>query len=103
MQLSELTKIEAQMGFTIGILAGVIASWIFILFFTDWQWYFKVFSSIGELGIIGTLALQLNELIKVRKNYITVKKEMDKKQIDTLIQENLNMLKDFENKNEKSR
>lgn len=78
MKLSELTKIEAQMGFLIGILIGVLASWTFIVFFTTWQWYFKVFSSIGEIGIMGSLVMQLNETRKARRNYIDVQKEMKK-------------------------
>jgi uncharacterized membrane protein YeaQ/YmgE (transglycosylase-associated protein family) len=76
MQLSELTKIEAQQGFIIGMLVGVIASWVFIVFYTQWQLYFKVFSSIGEIGICGSLIFSLIELSKARKNYIAVQKEM---------------------------
>lgn len=76
MNLSEQTKIEAQIGFTIGILIGAFAAGIFILFFTEWQWYFKFFSAIGSLGILGSLGLTLNELIKARRNYIDALKEM---------------------------
>ena len=76
MQLSELTKLEAQIGFSSGILVGVIASWVFIVFFTPWQWYFKVLSSIGEIGIVGSIIFSLIELSKARKNYIAVQKEM---------------------------
>jgi MFS family permease len=78
MELSEQTKIEAQIGFTIGILIGATAAGVLILFFTEWQWYFKLFSSIGSLGIIGSLSLALNELLKARRNYIATLKEMAK-------------------------
>lgn len=77
MKLSEQTQIEAQIGFTIGILIGAIAAGIFILFFTTWEWYFKMFSVIGSLGIIGSLILSLAQLFKARQSYIIVKKEMD--------------------------
>lgn len=78
MKLSELTKIESGIGFTLGILIGALASWAFILFFTDFQWYFKVFSSIGEVGIVGSLVLSLNEQLKARKGFIEAQKEMAK-------------------------
>ena len=76
-QLSERTKIDAQIGFTVGILVGSIAAFVFIMV-TNWQWYFKLFSAIGSMGIIGSLALTLNELIKARKNYIETMNEMKK-------------------------
>jgi hypothetical protein len=76
--LSEQTKIESNIGFVIGILVGAFAAWMFILFFTPWQWYFKVFSSIGSIGILGSLSLSLMELIKVRRNYLDAKAEMEK-------------------------
>lgn len=88
MALSELTKIEAQIGFTVGVLIGVFASWAFILFFTTWQWYFKVFSSIGELGIVGTLVLQLAQTIKTRKDYIEVMKNVQSAQMDEIKEQN---------------
>lgn len=76
--LSPQTQIEASIGFTSGILIGALASWVFIIFFTQWEWYFKVFSSIGEVGIVGSLLLSLNEMIKTRRNYIETMKEMKK-------------------------
>lgn len=78
MHLSEQTQLEAAIGFLIGTLIGVLGSWAFIMFFTDWGWYFKLTSSIGELGIIGTLVLSLKQSILARKNYIEVQKEMAK-------------------------
>jgi hypothetical protein len=48
-----------------------------ILFFTNWQWYFKLASLIGSLGIIGSLILSLKELFKVRRNYLDTIKEME--------------------------
>lgn len=75
--LSEQTKLEAGIGFTSGILVGAVASWILIIFFTPWQWYFKVFSSVGSLGIIGSLWMSLNEQIKARRLYIAAMKEMN--------------------------
>jgi len=75
LQLSERTKIEAQIGFTVGILVGSIAALVFIMI-TSWQWYFKLFSAIGSVGIIGSLLLTLSELIKARRNYIETMEEM---------------------------
>ena len=77
-QMSEQTRIESQIGFTIGILIGAIAGGVLILFFTPWEWYFKVFSAIGSAGIIGSLTLSLMELFKIRKNYLMTQAEMKK-------------------------
>lgn len=76
--MSELTKMEAGIGFTSGILVGAISSFVLIMFFTAWQWYFKVFSAIGSLGIIGSIYMTLSEQIKMRRNYLAVLKEMEK-------------------------
>ena len=76
MKLSELTKCEAQIGFMFGILLACMSSWIFILFFTELQWYFKVTSSIGEVGIVGSIVLSLSELIKMRRGLVEAYKEM---------------------------
>ena len=78
MQLSEQTQIEASIGFTAGILVGALASWVFIMFFTPWEWYFKLFSSIGEVGIVGSLLLTLRAQIQQRRNYIETQAEMKK-------------------------
>ena len=75
-ELSEQTKIESQIGFTIGILIGATSAGVLILFFTDWQWYFKLFSAIGSLGIIGNLSLALKELLRMRRNYLDTLEEM---------------------------
>lgn len=77
-QMSEQTKIEAQIGFTSGILVGALAAGVYLLFFTTWEWYFKLFSLIGSIGIIGSLVLSLWELIKVRRNYLETMTEMEK-------------------------
>lgn len=77
-ELSEQTKLEAGIGFTSGILVGAVASFVLIMFFTPWQWYFKVFSAIGSLGIIGSLWMSLNEQIKARRLYIAAVAEMNK-------------------------
>lgn len=77
MKLSPLTQAEASIGFTIGIIVGVLASWTMILFFTNWEWYFKVFSSIGEISIIGILVMQLINLFKSRKSVIEAQKMME--------------------------
>ena len=75
-ELSEQTKIESQIGFTIEILIGATSAGVLILFFTDWQWYFKLFSAIGSLGIIGNLSLALKELLRMRRNYLDTLEEM---------------------------
>jgi hypothetical protein len=78
MELSELTKIEAQIGFTVGILIGALAAYISVMFFTSWAWYFKLFTTIGEIGILGSLLLALNEMLRGRRNYIEAQKEMNR-------------------------
>jgi len=75
--MSELRKLEASIGFTSGILIGALSAGVLILFFTDWQWYFKLFSGIGSLSIIGTLYMALSELIKARRNLLTAMTEME--------------------------
>lgn len=78
MNMSELRKIEASIGFISGILIGAISAGVLILFFTEWQWYFKVFSCIGSLGIIGSLYMALSEQIKMRRNLLATVAEMNK-------------------------
>jgi len=82
MRLSEQTKIEAQIGFQCGILVGVLSSWVIILT-TNWEWYYKLFSSIGEAGIVGSLIFSLIELFKMRKNYLNVQTEMAKMNVES--------------------
>jgi len=75
-RISELTKIEMQIAFTIGILIGALASWIFILLMANMEWYFKLFATIGEIGLVGSLVLALVELFKVRKSLAEAFKQM---------------------------
>lgn len=77
-KMSEQTMIEAQIGFLVGITIGAFASWVFIIFFVPWEWYWKLFSTIGEIGIIGSLVLSLYSSIKARRNYIAAAEEMKK-------------------------
>lgn len=70
MKLSQLTLIESQIGFTSGILVGALGSWVFIIFFTNMEWWVKVLSSIGEVGIVGSLLLSLKGTIEVRRSYL---------------------------------
>jgi len=76
--MSELRKLEASIGFTSGILIGATSAGCLILFFTDWQWYFKLFSAIGSLSIMGSLYMALSELIKARRNLLSAMEEMEK-------------------------
>jgi len=76
--MSELTKLEAQIGFTSGILVGAVAGGVFLLFFTPWEWYFKLFSLIGSIGIAGSLIFALIEQVKMRRNYLDAYKEINK-------------------------
>lgn len=75
--LSEQTQIEAQIGFLIGILLGALSSWVLIMFFTPWEWYFKLFATIGEIGIVGSLSLALYQTIRQRRTYIDAKKQFE--------------------------
>jgi undecaprenyl pyrophosphate phosphatase UppP len=77
LEMNELRKIEATIGFTSGILIGAISAMVLILFFTPWEWYFKVFSFIGSAGIIGSLYMALSDQIKIRRNYLQTIKEME--------------------------
>ena len=81
MKLSELRKVEAQIGFMIGILIGATAAGVLVIGFTPWQWYFKVFSAIGSIGIIGTLVMSLRELFKYRREFIEAQKMMTHNEI----------------------
>lgn len=73
----ELKQIESQIGFTSGILIGALGSWVFIIFFTGMDWWVKVLSSIGEIGIVGSLILSLRQAVIARRNYLEMKKQMD--------------------------
>ena len=76
MKISEQTKIEAQAGYLIGMLIGTLGGWVFTMFFASWAWYFKLTTTIGEIGIVGMLGYSLSETIKARKNFLQVQKEM---------------------------
>ena len=73
-----LVQINSQIGFTIGIMLGAFFGWIFLFLFMDWEWYFKLFSSVGSLSIIGSLGMGLYQLIQQRKNYLEVEMESEK-------------------------
>ena len=77
MKLSEQTLIESQIGFLLGIMVGALASWAMIMFFTPWEWYFKLFATIGEVGIIGSLSLGVYQAVTTRRQYLDGKKAMD--------------------------
>ena len=77
MKMSPQTQFEAQIGFLIGILIGAISAWVMVIFFTPWQWYFKLFATIGSFGIVGSLTLALFQTIGQRRQYIEAKKIMD--------------------------
>ena len=80
MKLPNLTnprvQLEMQLGFYWGILAGALGSWVFIMFFTSWQWYFKTLSTIGEIGIFGSILLAIYQIIVQRRQYIEMEKMM---------------------------
>lgn len=82
-EMSPQTKIEAAIGFTSGILLGAFSAMILILFFTPWEWYFKLFSFIGSAGIIGSLYMALSDLIKQRRNLIETMAEMEKVNVES--------------------
>ena len=91
LEMSEIRKIEAQIGFVSGILMGAISAGVLILFFTEWEWYFKVFSAIGSLGIIGSLYMALSEQIKMRRSLLATIEEMKKVNVESnkIIQEKM--------------
>jgi len=76
-KLSEQTKMESQIYFLVGIMIGALSSWVLIMFFTPWEWYFKLFATIGEIGIIGSLSLALQQAVAQRRAYIDAKKAME--------------------------
>ena len=75
--ISQQTQIEAQIGFLIGILIGALSSWVLVMFFIPWEWYFKFFATIGEIGIIGSLSLALLQTIAQRRQYLDAKKYLE--------------------------
>lgn len=76
MNLSEQTRIEAQIGFTIGIMVGAAGAWIAVLFLSPMAWYYKLFTSLGSVGILGTLYFSLQQQFQIRKIYLDTLKEM---------------------------
>ena len=64
-RLSEKRKVEAEMGYYIGICISVLGSSI-ALFFVDFAWYFKAFSILGTVCIIGVL---LTAFFKIREQW----------------------------------
>jgi uncharacterized membrane protein YeaQ/YmgE (transglycosylase-associated protein family) len=78
--MDEQMQIESQIGFFIGILVGVLGSGVMIMFFTDWEWYFKAFAFVGQVGIVGMISLGLYNAIKTRRRYLEAKKEMESEQ-----------------------
>jgi hypothetical protein len=75
--MDEQMQIESQIGFYCGILVSVIASWVLVIFFTQMAWYFKLFTSIGQVSIMGMLLLGLYNAFKTRRRYLEAKKEME--------------------------
>lgn len=75
-KLSELTLLESQIGFVAGIIVGALGSWVYLVFFTNIDWWVKVLACIGEIGIIGSLGLSLRQSILARRNYLEMQKQM---------------------------
>lgn len=78
MEFSEVRKLEMGIGFTWGILIGAALGWLALTFLSALAWYYKLFSTIGSLGIIGSLILSLSQQVKARRDYLEVLKEMEK-------------------------
>ena len=72
-KLSELTKLDCQLGFTAGILLASLGSGILVLFLLP-QWYWKLISIVGTVGIAGNLIIALRELIIMRRNLVEAQK-----------------------------
>ena len=70
MNISEQTRIEASIGFVAGILVSLLATLVIVLFFTEMVWYWKTFTVIGLVGMIGTQVLAIDQLWKARTAYL---------------------------------
>lgn len=75
---SPLGQIEAQIGFLIGTIFGVAGADISIILLMDLNIWIKIFTGIGGICILGTLALGLKQSLTARKNYIETMAEMKK-------------------------
>jgi cytochrome c-type biogenesis protein CcmH/NrfG len=68
-ELSPQTQIEAQIAFYIGILLGAISGGVMVATI-KMAWYFKAFSMVGSVCVIGILSLSLYQLILSRKQLL---------------------------------
>lgn len=75
--MSEQTKIEAQLGGLIGTMIGMTGAAVVIIFFTQMELTFKIFSAIGFSGSLAMMFIQLIGLIQFRKQFIEAKKAME--------------------------
>jgi len=80
-QLSEQTKIEAQIGGLIGTMIGMVGVGIVIIGFTNMSITFKIFSIIGFSGSLFMMLIQLIGLFQFRKQFLDAKKIMEGSEI----------------------
>lgn len=75
---SELTTIEMQVAFYIGIVIGLIGVWVVVVFITNFEWYWKVLTTISDIGMLGLQYFAIKQLLQARKNYLSVQEEIKK-------------------------
>lgn len=73
MNITEQTKIEMGIGFMIGIIISLVATFVIVVFFSGLVWYWKLFSAIGLVGMLGTQILALSQLFQDRKVLLSFK------------------------------
>ena len=78
MNMSDLTKVESQMGGTIGMLIGVFGAGVMIVFFTEMNPVFKCFSALGIVSSLLMMSTSLIGLIQMRKQIIAGQEHMKK-------------------------
>lgn len=90
---SPLGQLEMQIGFLIGTMIGILGADICIIVLVEMSVWIKVFTAIGGICVLGTLALGLKQSLSARKNYIETLAEMKK-----INEESLKTIDSFNNK-----
>jgi hypothetical protein len=88
-----LKTLEMQIGFLAGTMIGILGADICIILLVDMSVWIKVFTAIGGICVLGTLALGLKQSLSARKNYVETLAEMKK-----INEESLKTIDSFNNK-----